>query len=146
LALIIDKLKDGASTFISLIARTHPYISSCCLDLVAFILSKMRGRLLPALVLLSIVDPVVRASLNITVTSPPINVTQTLESPFPYDFPNLDDAEIPALFPMPPCNGITLEEATIDQLQDYMSRGLLTSVQLALCYLQRHWQTDDYIK
>jgi len=106
----------------------------------------MRGRLLPTLVLLAITGPFIHGSLNITVTSPPINVTQTLESSFPYDFPNLDDAETPALFPMPPCNSITLEEATIDQLQDYMSRGLLTSVQLALCYLQRHWQTDDYIK
>lgn len=81
----------------------------------------------------------------ITATSPP-NITQTLESPFPFEFPNLDNAETSALFPMPPCNGIVLEEASIDQLQGYMSNGALTSVQLALCYLQRHWQTDDYIK
>lgn len=81
----------------------------------------------------------------INATLPP-NITQTLETPFPYDFPNLHNAETSALFPMPPCNGIILEESTIDQLQGYMSNGALTSVQLALCYLQRHWQTDDYIK
>ena len=44
------------------------------------------------------------------------------------------------------CNGMTLEEATIDQLQDYMIRNLLTSTQIALCYLERIWQTDEYIK
>lgn len=46
---------------------------------------------------------------------------------------------------MPPCNGITLEEATIDQLQNYMAAGNLTSVQIALCYVQRIWQTNFYI-
>jgi amidase len=113
----------------------------------------MRSQLLPIAILLSVACPLVSATiapifggLNITITGTPINVTQTLDTPFPYNFPNQNDAETPALFSMPPCNGITLEEATIDQLQDYMSQGLLTSVQLALCYLQRHWQTDDYIK
>jgi amidase len=47
---------------------------------------------------------------------------------------------------MPKCRGATLEEATIDQLQDYMARGLLSSVQIALCYLERYWQTNGYIK
>lgn len=46
---------------------------------------------------------------------------------------------------MPQCQGITLEEATIDQLQQYMSDGNLTSVQLVTCYLQRIWQTQEYI-
>jgi amidase len=44
-----------------------------------------------------------------------------------------------ALFLMPPCvpHGITLAEATIDQLQHYMRTGKLTSVQLLECYLTR---------
>ena len=70
---------------------------------------------------------------------------QTLPSPFPYDFPNQDAADTPSLFPMPLCHGVTIEEATIDQLQQYMADGKLTSQQLAVCYLQRIWQTDDYI-
>ena len=70
---------------------------------------------------------------------------QTLPSPFPYDFPNQNAANTPSLFPMPQCHGVTIEEATIDQLQQYTADGNLTSQQLAVCYLQRIWQTDDYI-
>jgi len=44
------------------------------------------------------------------------------------------------------CHGLTIEEATIDQLQEYMSSRRLTSAQLAVCYLQRVFQTDEYIK
>jgi len=40
--------------------------------------------------------------------------SQTLESPFPYDFP-LQGQDPADLFPMPPCNGFTLEETTIEQ-------------------------------
>lgn len=69
---------------------------------------------------------------------------QVLKSPFPYDFPNQNAAEA-HLFPMPKCHGVTIEEASIDQLQQYMSDGKLTSQRLAVCYLQRIWQTDDYI-
>ncbi|KAI9688459.1 MAG: hypothetical protein M1822_001408 [Bathelium mastoideum] len=43
------------------------------------------------------------------------------------------------------CNGHTVEEATIDQLQDYMSHGTLTSVQLVTCYLQRVLQINGYV-
>jgi amidase len=46
---------------------------------------------------------------------------------------------------MPDCRGIVLEEATIDQLQRYMSNGLLTSVDLLRCYLKRIEQVDGYI-
>ena len=70
--------------------------------------------------------------------------SQILGEPFPYDFPDQDS--VPDLFPMQSCNGIVLEEATIDQLQDYMDHGKLTSSQLVLCYLQRIYQTDNYIK
>ncbi len=65
--------------------------------------------------------------------------------PFPYYFPKLGQ-NAADLFPMPDCNGFVLEEATIDQLQDAMGKGQLTSLQIALCYLQRIQQTDEYIK
>ncbi|MCJ1464114.1 hypothetical protein MMC07_002727 [Pseudocyphellaria aurata] len=47
---------------------------------------------------------------------------------------------------MPKCNGVTLEEATIDQLQDAMNTGQLTTQQIVLCYMQRIYQTDMYLK
>ena len=72
-------------------------------------------------------------------------MSQVLESPSPYDFP-VPGQDPAALFPMPDCNGITLEEATIDQLQDAMGKGQLTIVQIAMCYLQRISQTQGYIK
>jgi amidase len=90
--------------------------------------------------------PPIAEILNINSTLQPVNVSQNLDAPFPYYFPNQDEAGTPVLFPMPPCHGITLEEATIDQLQDYMNQGVLTSVQLAMCYLERYWQTNGYIK
>ncbi|KAH6644635.1 amidase signature domain-containing protein [Boeremia exigua] len=67
------------------------------------------------------------------------------QEPFPYAFPPQDAAGTSALFPMPACVGITLEEATIDQLSNYMSNGLLTSAQLLRCYLSRVQQVDEYI-
>lgn len=70
--------------------------------------------------------------------------SQVLDIPFPYYFPDQNDSA--NLFPMESCNGITLEEATIDQLQEYMSNGKLTASQLTICYLQRQYQTDEYIK
>ncbi|SLM38211.1 amidase family protein [Lasallia pustulata] len=69
--------------------------------------------------------------------------SEVLNEPFPYYFPDQNDAA--NLFPMPQCNGITLEEATIDQLQQYMSQRKLTSVQLVTCYMQREYQTREYI-
>lgn len=69
---------------------------------------------------------------------------QVLETPFPYEFPNVENQI--DLFPMPKCMGITLEEATIDQLQDAMNTGLLTTSQIVLCYMQRIYQTDMYLE
>lgn len=68
---------------------------------------------------------------------------QTLVAPFPFQFPEEGRAE---LFPMPKCNGVTLEEATIDQVQDAMNAGLLTTSQIVLCYMQRVYQTDMYLE
>lgn len=76
---------------------------------------------------------------------PDILATDPLQQPYPFYFPPQDAAETPALFPMPPCKNVTLEEATIDQLQTYLGRGTLTSVDLLKCYLKRVRQVDEYI-
>ncbi|KAH9872183.1 hypothetical protein IAQ61_005018 [Plenodomus lingam] len=68
-----------------------------------------------------------------------------LQQPYPYAFPAQDARNSPDLFPMPKCGTMTLQEATIDQLQGYMSDGVLTSVELLKCYLKRALQVDDYI-
>jgi amidase len=68
-----------------------------------------------------------------------------LQQAYPYCFPPQDAAGTSALFPMPTCMGITLEEATIDELQEYMSDGTLTSVAILKCYLKRVHQVDKYI-
>ena len=71
-------------------------------------------------------------------------LSETLDSPFPYDFP--DDRDPEKLFPMPECDGLVLEEATVDFLQHAMESGQLTSTTIALCYLQRIYQTNSYTK
>lgn len=74
--------------------------------------------------------------------------TQTLDPPYPYEFPVLQDgvnADV-GQFPIPQCHGFTLEEATIDQMQEALSKGTLTSVQIVLCYIQRIYQIDEYIR
>ena len=85
-----------------------------------------------------------RRALLYSVNDTALLASETLVSPFPYFFP--ESTNVDNLFPMPDCSGVTLEEATVDQLQDAMNRGKLTSVMIALCYLQRVEQTDDYIK
>ncbi|SCU84449.1 LAME_0C09516g1_1 [Lachancea meyersii CBS 8951] len=49
------------------------------------------------------------------------------------------------LFPMDKCKGYTLEDATIDQLQDYFSSGGLTSEDVVRCYLDRYLQINSYV-
>jgi amidase len=61
-------------------------------------------------------------------------------------FPLLENVDTENLFPMPDCNGFKLEEATIDQMQRAMEQGKLSSVQLTMCYLQRQYQIDEYVK
>jgi amidase len=74
--------------------------------------------------------------------------SQILNFPYPYEFPQLQDGSNVdnGLFPMPLCRGFKLEEASIDQLQQAMSNGTLTSVQIVLCYLKRIYQIDEYIR
>ncbi len=60
--------------------------------------------------------------------------------------PLQENANSTALFPMADCHGFKLEEATIDQMQEAMKKGSLTSVKLVGCYLTRTFQTEEYIK
>ncbi|TVY68644.1 putative amidase, partial [Lachnellula suecica] len=83
-----------------------------------------------------------------TVNASQILESQTLHTPYPYEFPVLQNGSNAnnGQFPMPLCRGFKLEEASIDQLQQAMSNGTLTSVQMVLCYLKRVYQTDEYIQ
>ncbi|KAL2842381.1 amidase signature domain-containing protein [Aspergillus pseudoustus] len=72
-------------------------------------------------------------------------MSQVLADPNAYDFPpvNSNGAD---LFPMRPCKGFQLWEASIDDLQELLSTSKLTSVDLLQCYLERIYQTDSYLK
>lgn len=59
-------------------------------------------------------------------------------------FPNKEE-DATELFPMSPCNGVTIEDATIDELQEAMEEGSLTSVELLWCYLERIHQVEEYV-
>lgn len=48
-------------------------------------------------------------------------------------------------FPMPLCNGIKIEDATISELQRWMSLGSLTSQDLVKCYTERIAQTNGSV-
>ncbi|GJC86167.1 putative amidase C869.01 [Colletotrichum liriopes] len=71
----------------------------------------------------------------------PINSSSTIPSVFPL----IENADSVDLFPMPLCGAFSLEEATIDQMQAAMDVGALTSQQLVSCYIQRTYQTQEYI-
>ncbi|CZT41374.1 related to glu/asp-tRNA amidotransferase subunit A [Rhynchosporium secalis] len=99
---------------------------------------------------------VIVIALNITIISAhthPYNYTRTadtqiLHCPYPYEFPILQSVSNAGdgKFPMRKCNGFQLEEATIPGMQEALSQGSLTSVQIVLCYLQRISQIDEYIR
>jgi amidase len=86
-------------------------------------------------------------TVNSTAISEALIEFQLDNTPYPYDFPvqqNVTDGS--GSFPMEQCNGFTLEEASIDEIQAKLNGGNLTSVQLVLCYLQRNYQLDSYLK
>lgn len=73
-------------------------------------------------------------------------VTQQIDNqPYPYDFPRIG-TNGPDLFPMRPCNGFRLEEATIDEIQAELNSGNLTAAQLLQCYYERIYQVQPYLK
>ena len=47
-------------------------------------------------------------------------------------------------FPMPLCNGVKIEDETVEALQRWMILGNLTSQDLVKCYLERIEQTNGY--
>ncbi|OHE98387.1 amidase [Colletotrichum orchidophilum] len=63
----------------------------------------------------------------------------------PSVFPLLEDVGSVELFPMSLCGTFELEEATIDEMQAALAAGTLTSQQLVGCYIQRTYQTQEYI-
>jgi amidase len=72
---------------------------------------------------------------------PPLAASQILNDPFPYYFPDEDAND---LFAMPLCKGLRLEEASIDMMQEWMSSGQLTAVDLLTCYTARYDQINWY--
>ena len=88
----------------------------------------------------------VHASLLLLVAAqndyPPLADSQIVNDPFPYIFADEDATQ---LFPMPPCKGLPLEEATIDMMQGWMSSGQLPAVDLLTCYIARYDQVDWYV-
>lgn len=81
-----------------------------------------------------------------TVNATGLAASQVLNDPFPYYFPEQNTTSAARLFAMPLCNDVKLEEATIDRLQGYLTKGKLTSAQIVTCYMQRAYQTGEYIK
>ncbi|KAL3477186.1 amidase signature domain-containing protein [Aspergillus californicus] len=71
-------------------------------------------------------------------------MSQVLTDPYAYDFPPISTNSAD-WFPMRPCKGHQLLEATIDDLQELLSDGSLTSVDLLQCYQERIHQTDAYL-
>ncbi|ODM22444.1 putative amidase [Aspergillus cristatus] len=63
---------------------------------------------------------------------------------FAYDFPILGK-NASDLFPMRPCRGLQLEEASIDDIQGLLTSRALSSVDLVSCYLDRIYQTSSYL-
>lgn len=71
--------------------------------------------------------------------------SQILTNPYTYDFPRLGTPGA-KLFPMRRCHGFKLEEATVDEIQERLTNGTFTSVELLACYLDRIHQTQPYLK
>lgn len=72
--------------------------------------------------------------------------SQILASPYPYVFPEQKFIGTTELFPMPLCNGIPLEEASIDDLRLALTIRKLNVTTLVGCYMDRITQVDRYVK
>lgn len=77
-----------------------------------------------------------------------IRASQLLDHDFLSRYPveNVTINAIETLNTVALCNGVVIEEATIDQLQGYMAEGKLSSVQLTACCMDRVFQVERYIK
>jgi amidase len=70
--------------------------------------------------------PVVASDKPVNATA--LAASQILNDPFPYYFPEENATSAAQLFAMP------------------LAKGKLTSVQIVMCYMQRAYQTGEYIK
>ncbi|KAF2136430.1 uncharacterized protein K452DRAFT_302761 [Aplosporella prunicola CBS 121167] len=62
-----------------------------------------------------------------------------------YFFASVNES-VEDVLPMQLCANFTLEEATIDEMQTVMSNGSMTAVDFTLCFLERIFQTDEYVR
>ncbi|KAJ0304882.1 hypothetical protein COL5a_004368 [Colletotrichum fioriniae] len=89
------------------------------------------------------------AGIETSLASCKLSTSQSLpgnsSTTVPSVFPLLEDVGSADLFPMPLCGTFKLEEATIDEMQVALAAGTLTSQQLVGCYIQRTYQTQEYI-
>lgn len=81
----------------------------------------------------------IAATLAVFATAAPGDYVQSPSTPS-------NNVSATAWHAMPLCKGYKIEDATIDELQKFMTAGNLTSVQLVTCYMQRYYQTNQYIK
>ena len=65
---------------------------------------------------------------------------------FRYPLDNVTVNVVETLNTLNLCNGVVIEEATIDQLQGFMADGKLSSVQLTICCINRVFQVERFIK
>lgn len=74
--------------------------------------------------------------------------SQLLDHSFLNQYPLQDVTNDPvkSLNTLDLCNGVRVEEATIDELQYYLSNGNLTSIQLTACYIRRVFELERFIK
>lgn len=85
---------------------------------------------------------------NATFSISQLRGAQLLDHDFLYRYPlgNITVNAVATLNTLDLCNGVVIEEATIDQLQRNMVEGKLSSVQLTTCCLNRVFQVERYIK
>lgn len=81
----------------------------------------------------------IAATLVVCATAAPGDYTESPSTTY-------NNVSASAWHAMPLCKGHKIEDATINELQDFMTNGNLTTVQLVTCYMQRYYQTNQYIK
>ena len=81
----------------------------------------------------------IAASLAVCATAAPGDYTESPSTLY-------NNVSASAWHAMPLCKGHKIEDATIDELQEFMTSGNLTTVQLVTCYINRYYQTNQYIK
>ena len=81
----------------------------------------------------------IAATLVVCATAAPGDYTQSPSTTY-------NNVSASAWHAMPLCKGHKIEDATIDELQEFMTIGNLTTVQLVTCYMQRYYQTNGFIK